>query len=147
VPAGPDGRWPANYTTGVAISSAVKDAKKLAAAKAFLEFATSPQMETGALGEQSIGNVARTSLLNSALYKHKITAVNPDYAAAVADDYKITDPQYRPLVPQWKAIGDDIGAHIEAVLTGQSSASAALNAAAADVTKLLKEQHVYGKPL
>ena len=146
VPAGPNGRWPANYTTGIAIASSVKDAKKLAAAKAFLQYGTSAEMETGGLGEQSIGNVARTSLLNSPLYTQKITNVNPDYASAVAADYKLTKSIYRPLIPQWKATGDIIGTAIEGVFTGQSSAASALNAAAADVTKLYKQQGIYGKP-
>jgi len=145
VPAGPDGRWPANYTTGIAIASTVKDAKKLAAAKAFLQYGTSAAMETGGLGEQSIGNVARTSLLKSTLYTQKITDVNPDYAAAVAEDYRVTSPSYRPLIPQWKAMGDIIGTDIESVFTGQSSASSALNSAATDVTKLFKQQGVYGQ--
>lgn len=146
VPAGPNGRWPANYTTGIAISSSVKDARKLAMARSFLQYGTTTEMETGGLGEQSIGNVARTSLLNSPLYTQKITNVNPDYAAAVAADYKVTRSTYRPLIPQWKATGDYLGTAIESVFTGQSSAANALNTAADEVTKLYKQQGIYGKP-
>lgn len=145
VPAGPKGQWPANYSTGIAISSSVKDAKQLAAAKAFVQFGTSEAMEKGGLAEESIANVARTSLLKSALYKQKITDVNPTYAAAVAEDYRITNVQYRPLIPQWKAMGDAIGSAIESVFTKQSSAPSALKGAASDVTNLLKSQQVYGK--
>lgn len=146
VPAGPSGRWPANYTTGIAIASTVTNPKQLAAAKAFLAFGTSKQMEAGGLAQQSISNVARTSLLNSALYKQKITNVNPAYADAVARDYKLTSVGYRPLIPQWKAMGDDIGTAIESVFAKQTSAEAALKNATDEVTQLLKAQRVYGAP-
>lgn len=146
VPAGPSGRWPANYTTGIAIASTVTDAKKLAAAKALLAFGTSRQMEEGGLAEESIANVARTSLLNSDLYKEKITKVSPDYAAAVAEDYKITSVNYRPLIAQWKAMGDSIGTAIEGAFTGQTQPAAALKNAAGEVTTLFKTQKVYGDP-
>jgi ABC-type glycerol-3-phosphate transport system substrate-binding protein len=146
VPAGPSGRWPANYTTGIAIASTVTDPKQLAAAKALLAFGTSEQMEKGGLAEESIANVARTSLLHSDLYNEKITKVSPDYAAAVAEDYKITSVNYRPLIPQWKAMGDSIGTAIEGAFTGQTQPAAALKNAAGEVTTLFKTQKVYGNP-
>jgi multiple sugar transport system substrate-binding protein len=146
VPAGPSGRWPANYTTGIAIASTVTDPKQLAAAKALLAFGTSEQMEEGGLAEESIANVARTSLLHSKLYDEKITKVSPDYAAAVAEDYRITSVNYRPLIPQWKAMGDSIGTAIEGAFTGQTQPAAALKNAAGEVTTLLKSQGVYGAP-
>jgi ABC-type glycerol-3-phosphate transport system substrate-binding protein len=144
VPAGPAGRWPANYTTGIAIASTVTDKKQLAAAKALLAFGTSKEMEEGGLAEESIANVARTSLLHSPLYDAKITKVSPDYAAAVAEDYRITSVNYRPLIPQWKAMGDSIGTAIEGAFTGQTPPAAALKNAAGEVTTLLKTQGVYG---
>jgi multiple sugar transport system substrate-binding protein len=146
VPAGPSGRWPANYTTGIAIASTVSDKKQLAAAKALLAFGTSKEMEEGGLSEESIANVARTSLLHSTLYNEKITKVSPDYAAAVAEDYRITSVNYRPLIPQWKAMGDSIGTAIEGSFTGQTQPAAALKNAADEVTTLLKTQGVYGAP-
>ncbi len=146
VPAGPSGRWPANYTTGIAVAATVTDKKQLAAAKALLAFGTSKEMEEGGLAEESIANVARTSLLHSSLYNEKITKVSPDYAAAVAEDYRITSVNYRPLIPQWKAMGDSIGTAIEGAFTGQTQPAAALKNAAGEVTTLLKTQRVYGNP-
>lgn len=44
------------------------------------------------------------------------------------------------MIPQWREMGDIIGAQIEANFTGGKSAKEALTAAAAEVTARFKEQ-------
>jgi multiple sugar transport system substrate-binding protein len=137
VPAGPKGAFPANYSIGLAIPSTVDpNSKTFQAAIAFLQWATSQEMEF-ARTDKDIGNEDRKSVNQSDLLKSKIDA---GYIKAVSDGQAITKTQYRPMIPQWREMGDIIGAEIEASFTGGKSAKDALSAAAEQVTSRFKEQ-------
>ncbi len=141
VPAGPKGRFPANYSIGLAVPATVKAGSNTqAAALAFLQWATSQQMEF-ARTAHDIGNEDRKSVANSALLKSKIAA---DYIAATTGSQAITKTEYRPLIAQWREMGDIIGAELESVFTGGKSAKAALDAAATQVTARFKAEGVLG---
>ncbi len=143
VPAGPKGAFPANYSIGLAVASSVAaGSKEFDAASAFLQWATSQQMEF-ARTDKGIGNEDRKSINQSELLKSKLDA---GYIKAVSDGQAITKSQYRPLIPQWREMGDIIGAQIETVFTGSKSAKDALTAAAAETTERFKAQDVAGKP-
>jgi ABC-type glycerol-3-phosphate transport system substrate-binding protein len=143
VPAGPKGAFPANYSIGLAIPSTVDTkGKTFAAAAAFLQWATSQEMEF-ARTDKDIGNEDRKSVNQSDLLKSKIDA---GYIKAVSDGQAITKTQYRPMIPQWREMGDIIGAEIEAYFTGGKSAKDALTAAAAETTARFKEQGVLDTP-
>jgi multiple sugar transport system substrate-binding protein len=143
VPAGPKGAFPASYSIGLAIPSTV-DAKRktFAAAAAFLQWATSQEMEF-ARTDKDIGNEDRKSINQSDLLKSKIDA---GYIKAVSDGQAIAKTQYRPMIPQWREMGDIIGAEIEAYFTGGKSAKDALTEAAAQTTARFKEQGVLDTP-
>ena len=137
VPAGPKGTFPANYSIGLAIPATVDPkSKTFEAASAFLQWATSQEMEF-ARTDKDIGNEDRKSVNQSDLLKSKIDA---GYIKAVSDGQAVTKTHYRPMIPQWREMGDIIGAQIEANFTGGKSAKEALTAAAAEVTARFKEQ-------
>ena len=141
VPAGPKGAFPANYSIGLAIPATVdQNSKTFAAATAFLQWATSQEMEF-ARTDKDIGNEDRKSVNQSDLLKSKIDA---GYIKAVSDGQAITKTQYRPMIPQWREMGDIIGAEIESSFTGGKSAKAALDAAAVQVAARFKDQGILG---
>jgi multiple sugar transport system substrate-binding protein len=143
VPAGPKGTFPANYSIGLAIPATVDaKSKTFEAASAFLQWATSQEMEF-ARTDKDIGNEDRKSVNQSDLLKSKIDA---GYIKAVSDGQAVTKTQYRPMIPQWREMGDIIGAQIEASFTGGKSAKDALTAAAAEVTARFKEQGLLDTP-
>lgn len=142
VPAGPKGRFPANYSIGLAIASTVKDSKQRDAALAFLQWATSKQMEF-ARTAQDIGNEDRKSVSSSDLLKGKL---DPTYIAVTAESQRITQPEYRPMIPQWREMGDILGAQLEAAFTGEKTPKAALDAAAQQVAERFKAEGVLGTP-
>jgi multiple sugar transport system substrate-binding protein len=141
VPAGPDGAYPANYAIGLAVASSVNPkSKTFDAASDFLQWATSQQMEFARTAD-GIGNEDRKSVNQSALLKSKLDG---GYIAAVSEGQAITKKNYRPMIPQWREMGDIIGAHIETVFTGGNSAKDALTAAANEVAARFKAEGVLG---
>jgi multiple sugar transport system substrate-binding protein len=143
VPAGPKGAFPASYSIGLAIPSTVDaKSKTFAAAAAFLQWATSQEMEF-ARTDKDIGNEDRKSVNQSDLLKSKIDA---GYIKAVSDGQAIAKTQYRPMIPQWREMGDIIGAEIEAYFTGGKSAKDALTEAASQTSARFKEQGVLDTP-
>ena len=143
VPAGPKGAFPANYSIGLAIPATVDPkSKTFEAASAFLQWATSQEMEF-ARTDKDIGNEDRKSVNQSDLLKSKIDA---GYIKAVSDGQAITKTHYRPMIPQWREMGDIIGAQIEANFTGGKSAKDALTSAAAEVSARFKEQGLLDTP-
>ena len=142
VPAGPKGAFPANYAIGLAVASSVDPAgKTFDAASSFLQWATSQQMEF-ARTAQNIGNEDRKSVNQSDLLKSKL---DPGYIKAVSDGQAITKKDYRPMIPQWREMGDIIGAHVESVFTGSTSAKEALGAAATETADRFKTEGLTGK--
>jgi multiple sugar transport system substrate-binding protein len=143
VPAGPKGAYPANYAIGLAVAASVDPASKaFTATSDFLQWATSQQMEF-ARTAQGIGNEDRKSVNQSALLKSKL---DPAYIEAVSEGQKITKTNYRPMIPQWREMGDIIGAHIESVFTGSTTAKDALDAAATEVSDRFKTEGVLNTP-
>jgi multiple sugar transport system substrate-binding protein len=143
VPAGPNGAYPANYAIGLAVAASVDPSSKaFTATSDFLQWATSQQMEF-ARTAQGIGNEDRKSVNQSALLKSKL---DPAYIEAVSEGQKITKTNYRPMIPQWREMGDIIGAHIESVFTGSTTAKDALDAAAAEVSDRFKTEGVLNTP-
>lgn len=141
VPAGPKGAFPANYSIGLAVAASVAPgSKELDAASSFLQWATSQQMEF-ARTDKGIGNEDRKSINQSDLLKSKLDA---GYIKAVSDGQAITKSQYRPLIPQWREMGDIIGAQIETVFTGGKTAQVALSDAAKATSERFKAEGVAG---
>jgi multiple sugar transport system substrate-binding protein len=141
VPAGPKGAYPANYSIGMAIPSTVDPSSKtFQAVTAFLQWSTSQEMEL-ARTDKDIGNEDRKSVNQSDLLKSKY---DPGYVAAVSQSQAITQTHYRPMIPQWRQMGDIIGMQIESAFTGAKSAKDALDEAAKETAARFKDQGLTG---
>jgi multiple sugar transport system substrate-binding protein len=140
VPEGPFGRFPANYSIGMAIPSTVTNEQVLRAATAFLQWSTSQEIEF-ARTEAGIGNQNRISVSESDLLASQL---DPEYIAAVNESGEITMSEYRPLIPQWREMGDIIGEEIGITFTGGQSAEVALRNAAERVREAFEEAGVLG---
>lgn len=143
VPAGPAGVFPANYALGFAISSVgARSNKEKQAAAAFVAWATSKNMQEAAI-DKGIVSVTRDSVLNGSKFKNKM---NKEWLESTNRSWDITNPNIRPLFTEWREMGDLVGIAIQQVLSGEKSAKDALNWAAEETTKVLKNAGVYGKP-
>lgn len=141
VPAGPKGRYPANYSIGLAVAATVpKDSEKFEAAVAFVQWGTSKPMAMARVAD-GIGNVNRKSVASSELMAKNIGS---DYRKAVRKSREITKPNYRPRMPHWRMMGNIIGLYLEKAFTGQMTVPDALNTAAAKIKKRFKELGVLG---
>ncbi len=127
VPKGPAGSFPGNYAMGFAISAvgAKTDEEKEAAAK-FIQWATSKEMELGKALEANIVSISRKSVFESKEFQSKMA---PDWVEAAKKSAEITMPNYRPLVPEWREVGDLLGIAVESVISKQQTAEDALNEA------------------
>jgi ABC-type glycerol-3-phosphate transport system substrate-binding protein len=142
VPKGPKGRYPANYSIGLAVASSVSsDSKRYKAAMSFIQWATSKQMEM-ARTDDGIGNADRKSVQGSDLLSKK---VNPAYTDVVRKSQKITKTNYRPRIPRWREMGDILGRYLEKTFTKQASVKDALDGAAKDIKHSFKNAGVLGK--
>jgi multiple sugar transport system substrate-binding protein len=142
VPEGPAGRFPANYSIGMAIPSTVTDDAKYRAALAFLQWATSQEIEF-ARTSAGIGNQNRISVSESELLASQL---DPAYIQAVNESGAITKSEYRPLIPQWREMGDIIGEEIGIVFTGGKSVEEALASAEERVRAAFEEAGILGTP-
>ncbi len=107
-----------------------------------MQWATSQELEF-ARTDAGIGNQSRISVSESELLSSQL---DPGYIAAVNESNEITRPEYRPLIPQWREMGDIIGEEIGIVFTGGKSAADALASAEARVRTVFEEAGVLGTP-
>lgn len=141
VPAGPCGRFPANFSIGFSVASTVqRNSKQEKADIAFLQWATSGEMEKARL-EHGIGNVDRTSVANSATAQK---VISPSFRKVVAQSEQLTPYEYRPMIPQWFTVGNDIGVQLEDIFTDREAAKVGLAKAAKQATAYLKSAGVLG---
>lgn len=143
VPAGPKGRFPGNYALGFAISSvgARSDVEKQASA-AFIAWATSKEMQMASL-KAHIVSQTRNSVLNSPQFA---AALKKDWISSTIESWRITNPNYRPLFPGWRSMGDLIGIAVQEVIAGNRTAKAALDEAAKATAELFQRTGQYGEP-
>jgi len=135
VPAGPAGRFPGNYSLGFAISAvgAKTEAERGAAAE-FIKWATSQDIELGKALQANIISVTRDSVFNDPAFQAKFGG---DWLTSTVESFKITDPGYRPLIEEWREIGDRLGIAVENVIAGIQPVQEALNEAALYAAEVL----------
>ncbi|NLY06452.1 ABC transporter substrate-binding protein [Candidatus Sordicultor fermentans] len=137
VPEGPAGRFPGNYCMGFAISAvgAKTDEEKKAAAE-FIQWATSREMELDKSLQADIISVTRDSVFNDPEFRAKFGG---DWLESTMESFRITNPNYRPLIEEWREIGDRLGIEVENVIAGIKPAKEALDEAAAYAAEVLKK--------
>ena len=111
-----------------------KNARNKDAAFLFMQYMTTKQadLKIALMG----GNVNRLSTLEDAAMQKKYTIEVP----ALRECLKICNPDWRPLIPEWDDISQQIlGRALPAVITGEKPAKAALDAVVKDVEDVARK--------
>lgn len=139
VPAGPAGRVPSLAAWGLFLpaSSENKDA-----AWQFIQWATSPevQLESAKLGPRS--DVTRTATWQAPEFV-EMKAAWGDWSDVTLQSLQESDPDYRPRIANWPAVGDRLGVALSAVISGEQPAAEALAAANEEITGMMQDAGLY----
>lgn len=143
VPAGPNGRFPASYALGFAVSpvGAKTDGEKQAATE-FILWATSYDMQLASI-EKGIVSQTRDKVLTSNQYR---SAANEEWLTSTAESLRIANPNYLPQTVAYRTMGDIVGVSVQEVISGQQDSQAALDQAAAQIEEYLKQIKLYDTP-
>jgi multiple sugar transport system substrate-binding protein len=141
-PAGPSGRrvtsiWNWGFVMNAALSPRAKQATWL-----FIQWATcrETQMRTSVqAGQTPRLGVSRLSIIRSPEYKKIADGIGTNFVAAYLDSMEHdTDPDWRPRVPQWPAIGETMSVAIQQALSGQATAKTALDNAQGRIEQIMR---------
>lgn len=81
----------------------------------------------------------RASLWEDPKFLELMSGFGHNYVEAATESFAHdTDPDWRPRLPQWPAVGDTMATAIQSALVGQQTPAAALKDAQAKVDKILK---------
>ena len=136
VPTGPNGRSPAIAVHGLGIPA---DAPNKEASMKFIEWATSAEVLTKIALSQPYPDFTRASVAQNAEVTAKYQSINPKFLSLKVEMLNDAIGHYRPLLPQWPALGAAIGEHINAALNGLESPEEALAAAEVEMAEILAE--------
>ena len=142
-PKGPSGkRVTSIWNWSLPINAALSDKQKQAT-WLFNQWAGSREVQV-ATSYAFPGNYKRTGPNRASLWQDdKFIAMMGDYGhhfiqAATESFANDTDPDWRPRLPQWPAVGDTMATAIQAALVGQATPQAALQEAQAKIDKIVK---------
>lgn len=126
VPSGPAGRFPAIAVHGLGIPAASSNAE---AAYRFIEWATSEEVQAQIAISEAYPDFTRPAVGERPEVAAKYAEIDPNLISLRAEALAEAIPDYRPLIPQWPAIGAAIGDNINSALNSiQSNAEAMENA-------------------
>jgi ABC-type glycerol-3-phosphate transport system substrate-binding protein len=108
--------------------------KKKDAAWEFIKWGTGYKTQLGMV-KDGYGLPTRKSVLESDAMKAKLSA---DYLAALVKAMSVADPAYKPLIPQQAEINDLTSIAISKVLTGQGTATEAMNELNEKIVAIMK---------
>jgi ABC-type glycerol-3-phosphate transport system substrate-binding protein len=134
-PGGPAGSLAPFTSQAYAVNEA---SRNKAPAAAFLIWANSKTMMADIADHSSFDAVTRNSVWNDPEFKrvHGYDYGHGSFTDAYRDTLKKADPLYRLPIPEFRKIGDEIGLALQQVVTGQSSAEAALDGAQQGIVRL-----------
>ena len=133
-PGGPAGRSPAIAVHGLGIPASAKNPELSAK---FIEWAVSTETMTKiALAEPFSNFTTQTVAANEEVIA-KYSKVHPDFLTVQAEALNLAIGHYRPLLPEWPALGQAIGENINAALNGLMSPEEALEAAEQEMKDIL----------
>jgi len=141
-PVGPGGRRVTSiWNWGFPINGAISDRAKVAT-WLFVQWAGSKetQIRTSYAFEGSVRRygVTRTSIWDTPEYVSMLGAAGHNFIeATVASMQEDTDPDWRPRVPQWPAVGDFMATAVQAALVGQQTPEDAIATAQAEIDKVM----------
>lgn len=133
-PGGPAGRSPAIAVHGLGIPASAKNPELSAK---FIEWAVSTETMTKIALAQPFSNFTTQPVAENAEVIAKYSKVHPDFLTVQADALNLAIGHYRPLLPEWPALGQAIGENINAALNGLMSPEDALEAAEQEMRDIL----------
>ena len=133
-PGGPAGRSPAIAVHGLGIPASAKNPELSAK---FIEWAVSTETMTKIALDQSFSNFTTQPVAENAEVQAKYAKVHPDFLQMQADALNLAVGHYRPLLPEWPALGQAIGENINAALNGLVSPEEALESAEQEMKDIL----------
>ena len=133
-PAGPAGRSPAIAVHGLGIPASAKNPELSAK---FIEWAVSTETMTKIALAQPFSNFTTQPVAQNEEVVAKYSKVHPDFLSVQAEALNLAIGHYRPLLPEWPALGQAIGENINAALNGLMSPEDALEAAEQEMRDIL----------
>ena len=133
-PGGPAGRSPAIAVHGLGIPASAKNPDLSAK---FIEWAVSTETMTKIALSESFSNFTTGPVAENPEVIAKYSKVHPDFLSMQADALNLAIGHYRPLLPDWPALGQAIGENINAALNGLVSPEEALEGAEQDMKDIL----------
>ena len=100
----------------------------------FIQWAASKETQTRTsyefAGADKRSGVNRTSLWQEPQFRKLMDSYGDNFVEAATASFRDdTDPDWRPRVPQWPAIGETMATAVQAALVGQTKPKDALDAA------------------
>jgi multiple sugar transport system substrate-binding protein len=142
IPAGPNGkRYPGIYVMGLAVSKVgTKTEKERLAAIKFVEWATSADMQLDCALQTGVVSATRKSVFNNPAFVAKYDDKSyPGWRSSTMKSYEIVDPQFRPLIPEWREVGNLVGIAVEEAISGSTSVDSAMDWAQEEVLKVMEK--------
>ncbi|MEP5729205.1 MAG: sugar ABC transporter substrate-binding protein [Sulfitobacter sp.] len=133
-PGGPAGRSPAIGVHGMGIPTSAPNAE--ASAK-FIEWAVSAETVSKIALAQSFPDFTTSSVADNPEVVAKYAEIHPDFLTTRVAALDLAIGHYRPLIPEWPALGQAIGESVNAAINGLMSPEEALEQAEADMRDLL----------
>ena len=133
-PGGPAGRSPAIGVHGMGIPASAPNPE--ASAK-FIEWAVSAETVAKISLSESFPDFTTASVAENADVVAKYAGIHPDFLTTRVAALDLAIGHYRPLIPEWPALGQAIGESVNAAINGLMSAEDALEQAEADMRDIL----------
>ena len=133
-PGGPAGRSPAIGVHGMGIPASAPDAE---ASARFIEWAVSAETVAKIAMSESFPDFTTASVADNADVVAKYAAIHPDFLTTRVEALDLAIGHYRPLIPEWPALGQAIGESVNAAINGLMTPEEALEQAEADMRDIL----------
>ena len=133
-PGGPAGRSPAIAVHGLGIPASAANPE--AAAK-FIEWAVSTDTVTKISLAEPFPDFTTGTVADNEEVIAKYASVHPDFLRLRVQALDLAIGHYRPLIPEWPAMGAAIGEHINAAINGLVSPEEALADAEQEMAEIL----------
>lgn len=133
-PGGPEGRSPALGVHGLGIPA---NAANSEAAAKFIEWAVSEETVTKIALSEAFPDFTTGTVADNPEVVAKYAEVHPDFLKLRVEALDLAIGHYRPLVPEWPALGQAIGENINAAVNGLMSPEEALEAADQEMADIL----------
>ncbi|WP_103899333.1 ABC transporter substrate-binding protein [Petrotoga halophila] len=140
VPSGPAGIFPGIYSMGFGVSAigAKTEKEKLAAAE-FVQWATSSEMQLEMALQTGVVSANRSSVFDNPVFQAKYSDdIYPGWLSSTLLSYDLAMPDFRPLIPEWREVGNTVGIAIEQALSGALTPKKALDQAAKECERILR---------